>query len=593
MTHRGFATLPGMIVSGLFACLPLVSEAETPVETSSFSTAPDETTYFGGTTWNAARGRWEAMRDSVWTFDSGVGSHFNHDAPGVMPHKDPSLHAYMEGWVGVDRTYPVPLIQWRRVSQLDPRWEGNRCVGRVAGLGGNWSAWLGAFQSEADSLCYVTGRGYGNDWLVSLAKRFYYPGTGSLQLSYDYVTDIAGDGDYWDALWIQVRRPYSPGQNEVYELWHHVGQTAGRNTLNVPAYMLPSTPDSITIAFTFRSFESLPDYPGGSDEDGLYDSQCSVALDNIILSGTISETTDFESGNNGWGFLAMPEKCLGWCGSQFGGEWSDIADLTTLPSMQAPGPCALRDSVLIFDDHAPGHSQVQNNFALSPWIDLESEGLAGAAHYFVECDAYTNLTYASWIWIQAGVQWFPDDCVLNTASGPSPVAVNYFEHKYDPFCTEPGKPLRLDISNLIPSRAKAIRIALGLYTQCYQHSECSVYAEADARFDNVKLGIVSSVTGIPEDHGIAPTARLLISPNPVRSGRSSRLTLTGIADKTATVDLLNIAGRRVRSWNVAVGEEESWDAVDGSGDPLGSGVFYLRWNAGVSHGTTKVLVLSP
>jgi hypothetical protein len=107
------------------------------------------------------------------------------------------------------------------------------------------------------------------------------------------------------------------------------------------------------------------------------------------------------------------------------------------------------------------------------------------------------------------------------------------------------------------------------------------------------LGVVRSVTAVPPDDQYARSARLLVSPNPVRSGKLSRLSLLGVVDKTAILELFDIAGRRIRSWNVAVGKEESWTAVDGSGDPLGSGVFYLRWNAGVSHGTTKILVLSP
>ena len=284
----------------------------------------------------------------------------------------------------------------------------------------------------------------------------------------------------------------------------------------------------------------------------------------------------------------MPEPCLGWCDSQFGGEWSDIADLATMPPMQLS--CALRDSVLIFDDHKPGRrSKIQDNYVLSPWIDLERDNATGAAHYFVECDAYYYLPTSVHTFVQAGVQWEPDDCVLGAASGPSPVIMDVPPVYIAPKCFT---PLRMEITNMIPPQAKAIRIALGLYTDCYRFSECNEYLDPDGRFDNVRLGVVRSVTGIPEDHGIAPTARLLISPNPVRSGRSSRLTLTGIADKTATVDLLNIAGRRVRSWNVAVGEEESWDAVDASDHPLPSGVFYLRWNAGSSHGTTKVLILN-
>jgi len=529
------------------------------------------------------------MRDSVWTFDSGVGSHFDHHAPGVMPHKDPSLHAYMEGWVGVDRTYPAPILKWRRISQFDPRWNGVPCVGQ--GRVGKWSAWLGAFQSEADSLCYVTGRGYGNDWLVSLAKRFYYPGTGSLQISYDYVTDIAQGDDYWDDLYIQIQRPDpSFPSGRIYELWWHYGQPrAGRNTLTVPTYMLPAGADSFTIAFTFMSFRSWPDYPGGSDEDGLYDSSCSVVIDNVALSGSISETTDFESGNNGWGFLAMPNPCLGWCDTQFGGEWSDIADLATLPPMQLP--CALRDSVLIFDDHKPGRpSKIQDNYALSPWIDLERDNAAGAAHYFLECDAYYYLPGSVHTFVQAGVQWEPDDCVLGAASGPSPVIMDVPNVYIAPKCFT---PLRLDITNLIPPQAKAVRIALGLYSDCYRFSECNEYLDPDARFDNVRLGVVRSTTGIPDDSGQPLAARLWISPNPVRSGEASHLKLVGSREKAAALELFDVAGRHIRSWNVSSGEDVSWAPTDATGHALATGMFYLRWIAGEAHGTTKILVLNP
>jgi hypothetical protein len=581
--------LRAILIVSLCGVLVEPSRAQSGTETLSFTSAPGETVYFGGTTWNAALGRWEAIRDSVWTFDSGIGSHFNHNAPGVQPHKSKSLHAYMEGWVGVDHTYPVPLIKWRRVSARDPRWNGDGCVGRIAGLGGQWSAWLGAFQDEADSLCYVTGRGYGNDWHVSLAKRFYYPGTGSLQLTYDYITDISQDS-IWDDLWIQIQRPPEPDfpNGSTYELWNSYWQpAAGRNTLSVPAYMLPDTPDSFTIAFTFMSDRSWPDYLAGSDEDGLYDSQCSVALDNITLSGVISETTDFESGNNGWGFLPLPEP---WPYDQFGGEWSDIADLSTLPPMQIP--CALRDSVLVFDDHEPGSlSKIQDNYVLSPWIDLERENATGAAHYFIESDLYYNLPVSVYTYIQVGVEWEPDDCVLGAAFGPSPVIMDRNGSFYIvPKCFT---PFRWDVTNLIPPQAKAVRIALGLWSDCYVRSECRYWWDPDARFDNVRLGVVRSVTGVPPDDQYARSARLLVSPNPVRSGKLSRLSLLGVTDKTAILELFDIAGRRIRSWNVAVGKEESWTAVDGSGDPLGSGVFYLRWNAGVSHGTTKILVLSP
>ncbi len=61
------------------------------------SSGLNDTFYFGGTRWAPDSSRWEAIPDSVWTFETGVGSHYQHP-PGSC--KDPSFHALMEGWVG-------------------------------------------------------------------------------------------------------------------------------------------------------------------------------------------------------------------------------------------------------------------------------------------------------------------------------------------------------------------------------------------------------------------------------------------------------------------------------------------------------------
>ena len=45
-----------------------------PSNSGVFSTANSGTTFFGGTYWAADSMRWEALPDSVWTFDTGVGS---------------------------------------------------------------------------------------------------------------------------------------------------------------------------------------------------------------------------------------------------------------------------------------------------------------------------------------------------------------------------------------------------------------------------------------------------------------------------------------------------------------------------------------
>ena len=118
-----------------------------------FSTANAGTTFFGGTYWAADSMRWEALPDSVWTFDTGVGSAIVGDLatpyPGVDQNKDPGLHAIMEGWIGFDNSFSE-VTYFRRLSSADPRWGANICVGSAGGLGGSYSLWCGAFPAEAN-----------------------------------------------------------------------------------------------------------------------------------------------------------------------------------------------------------------------------------------------------------------------------------------------------------------------------------------------------------------------------------------------------------------------------------------------------------
>lgn len=71
--------------------------------------------YFGGTAWAADSMRWEAQLNQKWTFDTGVGSHFSHDPQST---KDPSLHAQMEGWTGLDLSPGACGGDWSNIVSL-------------------------------------------------------------------------------------------------------------------------------------------------------------------------------------------------------------------------------------------------------------------------------------------------------------------------------------------------------------------------------------------------------------------------------------------------------------------------------------------
>lgn len=86
------------------------------------SHTPPPADYFGGTIWDLADSRWEAIPGGTWTFDSGVGSSFS-PVPGLDPGKEPGLHTLMEGWLGVDRSRksveePGPGGDWSDLVSL-------------------------------------------------------------------------------------------------------------------------------------------------------------------------------------------------------------------------------------------------------------------------------------------------------------------------------------------------------------------------------------------------------------------------------------------------------------------------------------------
>jgi len=181
-----------------FQYLDLTGQSGTDLKNASnhgvFGTALAGTTYFGGTFWAADSMRWEAIKDSTWTFATGVGSNFNHADPNVNPFKDPTLHAYMEGWVGFDNSYGGVNPYFRHMAESD--FPGDVCVGATGGLGGLSSWWAGALPAEANDLCFAGGQGYGNAWNVAIQQTFAYNGTGPVNLSFDYTNDTETNFDY-------------------------------------------------------------------------------------------------------------------------------------------------------------------------------------------------------------------------------------------------------------------------------------------------------------------------------------------------------------------------------------------------------------
>jgi parallel beta helix pectate lyase-like protein len=452
-----------------FSILPEPSASSSSIGARSGSL--NDTIYFGGTRWAADSLRWEAIKDSVWTFDTGVGSFIKESGktyPDVDPYKPAGFHGGMEGWMGWDLTY-TPVTFFRRLSSSDPRWEGPPCVGATAGLEGNASFWAGVLPSEAESLGFVSGKGYGNLWHVCIEHTFDYPG-GNVALSFQYRNDTEPEFDYTYVF-------CDTGGTDRVEIASYTGLLGGAANFNLsPGSELPVVAKPITLQFCFESDVAW------SDEDGLSPTNCGAfALDNIGLTGAITYFADFESSSDGW-TLSPPRPGRG-------GDWSNLAFLGDLPDLPPPldSACALHDSVLVFFNADEKHSLYQNNVAISPWINFERFGMTSKAANFVDLDGYFDLPLRNYIFVEVFAQWYPDTSVVTGSVGRSDWTStgNFYRFGGSPTCRT-VQDTRVNL-NVIPPGVSEARIAVGVINYCGFFLDCGGISNSSPWFDNVRF----------------------------------------------------------------------------------------------------------
>lgn len=535
-----------------------------PAVTSNFAVtlASTDTLYFGGTHWDAVDQRWEALPDSVWTFDSGVGSSFGPQ-PDVGPNKDPRFHSLMEGWIGEDVLSRAPQ-PWRLVTSADPRWDPRPCPPEMS----TTVAWLGLFKAEADSLCYAAGQGYGSNWNSELSKRVLYSG-GPITIEYDAAMDAEAHGD---GLYVQLLGATIPSPHARLVIFP-TEIVPGTFTATVEPPDHPSASwsagDSVWVRFGFTS-DAMTD-----DQDGEFDSKCGgVAIDNIYLSGGIQDTTTFETGWNGWVNTVLLDD---WVDER--GDYSRLAHLSDLPavdSLWAPRgyPCNIADSVLVFQRLGnPFHTLYRYNLAYSPWIDLDGAGWDGNGTLHFDYDLFQVGAN-----IVIGAEWVENGCPNRSVS----FVLGSVLWNHDPSCSSPTFDIWTTIPITIPPEAREIRAMAGFADLgCCNHSPIF-----GPYLDNIRLGVLGNATDPPQDPTPKPP-RMLAVPNPVRSGEGFSI-FTGVPGR-GTLELVNIQGRRVHVFETKSGTH--LHARDAAGRELASGMYYLRFTQGDLRMVTKMLVL--
>jgi hypothetical protein len=432
-----------------------------------------DTVSYGGTWWAADSSRWEAIRDSCWTFETGVGSNLDN---GTNPNKPDGYHQEMEGFFGIDQT--LNPLAYFRVS--------NTCV-----INGGFSAWAGVTLTEANDLCYAGGQGYGNSWGMYFCKNFVYGGSGNITFSYNYAVECESGFDY-AYVYIDSTGVGDPANaaNEAIVLAAYTGTVSGSASFTLqPGVTLPSSAGSFNIWIAVTSDGSY------SDEDGLNPTVCGhSAWDDLTLSGAVNDLTTFESGNaNGWAQV-IPVTGVG--------DYSHIASRADLPPPAVFCECAAQDSVLVFFDETFLHPLDQDNIAASPWINLRrgvNTADLGRPLRLMLYSVYAVMPIANYIFVQMRARYYPALC---TATGliyrtgwRDQNIVFYFGES--PFCNALGTTQLRDYSAVIESSAEQIQLAFGMLNLCRTAPfgfPCTGVTNTTPWLDNLSLGIGGSAT---------------------------------------------------------------------------------------------------
>jgi hypothetical protein len=537
-----------------------------------------DTLWFGGTTWDPVDLRWEAVPDSVWTFETGVGSSLNAD-PDV---KAVGLHRTMEGWAGLDLS--------DRSSQL-------RFLGRttLCAINGSWSLHAGATEAQADSQCWVSGQGYCNNLTVQASKSFAYPGSGSITLGYAYAVDAEAG---YDHAYVLVDTT-GDGSAAPVLVATHTGLQSGTASLPLaPGTKMRSTPGPFRITFQFVSDAAY------SDEDGYYPTTCGHStIDDISLSGAVADLSTFESGDDGW-TVEPPDLVEG--KPLLAGDWSDLEALADLPPPGMGNPCDFQDTVLVFFDpsvgSAGGHPRGQETVALSPWIDLGEAGLDPPYDVIVEYEGHFEMPFQSQVFVAYYLQWAPLVC----EGGGGPVSGLWKHGVLDyslPAGTLPAfacdPPFRRTIAGFPPAGAAQLRVGIGVLNLCPEpdFGPCDGASNSTPWIDNVRIGVVGSpsTTGVRPD-GATASRPSLESPRPNPAGAASGVTLRFAlpARGEARIEVYDVSGRLVRTvLDRALGpgpHQTTWDTRDDAGRSVASGLYFVRLLAAGASETRKLVI---
>jgi hypothetical protein len=335
-------------------------------------------------------GKKYAVLGGEWTFDHGATDPF-------------------EGWTSIDQT-SNDRVYWRQLTQA--KWLAEGGVIGWPAMTGAGMVLCGATQGHADSLAWVNGRGYGNDWCQRLTSpTLTYDGSGEIVLSLKYFSESEPNYDYTKIFVVAPNSPVAainaPGFNgkigiTTAGVLTPVGGVAYSHTITSLELGGGSAQRAFTVQILFDSDGGLSDEDGGTGGDSFYGGVgvdgIGLTGDNLIPVGNLAYNFDVDL--QGW----TASKCPG-IGSYLGlGNMAGyiIAD---------PCACSLTGNVLEMHNELLKHPNTQNEMLLSPIVDrigdMGNPTYLSYNRIMGEWDQYADMPQTNGVFYRAGWSYYP------------------------------------------------------------------------------------------------------------------------------------------------------------------------------------------
>ncbi len=186
----------------------------------------------------------------------------------------------------------IPAVEFNRTTYRlpvrDDRWRRTSTCA-ITTSGGSSSMHCGLNSTEASNRNWVSGEGYGNEWVERVSRDFDYSGSGTVSFAYDYDHDSESGYDF------TYGRIDVGGTVSTFATYD--GTATGTENVDLTPY-LSGHSGPYTVFFQFESDVAWSDRDG----TGGFNSTCGpFTFDNVSLNGG-GETysTDFEAYEDGW-----------------------------------------------------------------------------------------------------------------------------------------------------------------------------------------------------------------------------------------------------------------------------------------------------